>query len=194
MSQLSDEYDTCLENITQTAKVLAQKREAIPDLKTAFKEATVRFEEAAKAREQRHKADELKKELAWAHVATKQEELTKKIQDAAKLKTSRLPKLRKEVDDAQVRLSYQSLGCLLLICISQEQFQLATEGVAKYEAEHHALGDIENLTAKKDDLQAQMKVNKLKLTEIKVCSIVIYRCPGLTLFSRSKMRRKWTLA
>lgn len=149
LSQLSDEYDTCLENITQTAKVLGQKREAIPDLRTAFKEATVRFDEASKAREQRHKADELKKELAWAHVATKQEELTKKIQEVTKIKTNRLPKLQKEVDSAE------------------QQFRLATEEVAKYEAEHQELGDIDHLTEKKEDLQARMKVNKAKLAEIK---------------------------
>jgi hypothetical protein len=45
---------------------------------------------------------------------------------------------------------------------------LATEEVAKYEAEHEALGDIDHWTAEKEDLQAKMKVNKLKLTEIKV--------------------------
>ena len=115
LSQLSDEYDTCLENITQTTKVLAQKREAIPDLETAFDEARVRFEEASKAREQRHKADELKKELAWAHVASKQEELTKKIQEVTKIKTSRLPKLQKEVDNATVRLLCLSLECPTLM-------------------------------------------------------------------------------
>lgn len=32
----------------------------------------MRFEEASKAREQRFKVDELKKELAWAHVAAKE--------------------------------------------------------------------------------------------------------------------------
>jgi len=61
-----------MENINQTAKVLQQKTEVIPDLKTAFKEASVRFEEATKAREQKKKVDELKKELAWAHVAAKE--------------------------------------------------------------------------------------------------------------------------
>jgi hypothetical protein len=49
------------------------KKEAIPDLQAHYKEVHTRFEEASKAREQRHKADELKKELAWAHVAAKQE-------------------------------------------------------------------------------------------------------------------------
>jgi predicted nucleic acid-binding Zn-ribbon protein len=72
LSQLSDEYDTCLENITQTTKVLQQKKEALPDLRKVFKDASTRFEEANKAREQKKKADELKKELAWAHVATKE--------------------------------------------------------------------------------------------------------------------------
>ena len=72
MSQLSEEYDTCLDNINQTKKLLHQKKQILPDLRAAFKEATTRFQEASKAREQRVKADELKKELAWAHVAAKQ--------------------------------------------------------------------------------------------------------------------------
>jgi hypothetical protein len=72
LSQLSEEYDTCLDNINQTKKVLHQKKQVLPDLRATFKEASVRFEEASKAREQRFKVDELKKELAWAHVAAKQ--------------------------------------------------------------------------------------------------------------------------
>ena len=72
LSQLSEEYQTCMENISQTAKVLKRKAEVIPDLEEAYHEAQARFEEAERAREQRHKADELKKELAWAHVATKE--------------------------------------------------------------------------------------------------------------------------
>ena len=62
-----------MENISQTAKVLKRKAEVIPDLEQAFQEAKVRYDEAKKAREQRHKADELKKELAWAHVSTKED-------------------------------------------------------------------------------------------------------------------------
>lgn len=76
LSQLSEEYQTCLENIGQTQKVLTRKSEAIPELEEALEEATSRFQEAHKAREQRHKADELKKELAWAHVAAKEKVLS----------------------------------------------------------------------------------------------------------------------
>ncbi|KAH7914281.1 P-loop containing nucleoside triphosphate hydrolase protein [Hygrophoropsis aurantiaca] len=103
LSQLSDEYDTCLDNINQTKKVLHQKKQVIPDLEAAFKEASVRFNEANKAREQRFKADELKKELAWAHVATKQEELETKMVEVGKLER-RLPKIKAEVATAKVRM------------------------------------------------------------------------------------------
>jgi structural maintenance of chromosomes protein 6 len=62
-----------LNNINQTKRLLHQKKQILPDLRAAFKEATARFQEASKAREQRFKVDELKKELAWAHVGAKQE-------------------------------------------------------------------------------------------------------------------------
>jgi hypothetical protein len=52
--------------------MLEKKREVIPDLRTNLKEASDRFEEATKAREQRKKVDVLKQELAWAHVGSKQ--------------------------------------------------------------------------------------------------------------------------
>ena len=84
LAQLSEEYSTCLENINQTTKVLHHKGEAIPDLEDALTEATARFDEAKKAREQQRRVLELKRELAWAHVATKQAEYEAKMTDQAK--------------------------------------------------------------------------------------------------------------
>jgi hypothetical protein len=100
--------------------VLQQKKQAIPDLRSTFREATRRFEEASKAREQKKKADELKKELAWAHVAAKEDvnlltylaltladntvmlqEMRQKIEDAAKM-SRRLPKIEENVANADV--------------------------------------------------------------------------------------------
>ena len=101
LSQLADEYNICHDNIKATFKTLAQKKGALPDLRTAFRDATLRFEEAAMAREQKKKIDELKKELAWAHVKAKEEEMAAKIEDAAKL-ARRLPKIQKNVDGAVV--------------------------------------------------------------------------------------------
>ncbi len=45
----------CLENIHQTAKLLTVKKEALPDLKARLHEVNARYEEAAKAREQKKK-------------------------------------------------------------------------------------------------------------------------------------------
>ncbi|KAF8157851.1 P-loop containing nucleoside triphosphate hydrolase protein [Crassisporium funariophilum] len=101
LSQLSEEYEMCMDNITQTAKLLTVKKEALPDLRARFRESTMRYEEAAKAREQKQKADDLKKELAWSHVAAKEQEMSQKIQEAAKM-ARRLPKIEEGVKEAQV--------------------------------------------------------------------------------------------
>lgn len=102
LSQLSEEYELALENITKTAKLLSVKKEALPDLRARLREVTARYEEAAKAREQKKKVDDLKKELAWAHVAGKELQLDKKVQEAAKL-ARRLPKIEESIQLAQVR-------------------------------------------------------------------------------------------
>ncbi|TFK33017.1 P-loop containing nucleoside triphosphate hydrolase protein [Crucibulum laeve] len=146
LSQLSDEYDTCLENITQTAKVLAQKKEALPDLKVAYRESAVRYDEAQKAREQKKKVDDLKKELAWAHVKTKEMEMEKKFEEVARA-TRRLPKIEENL--AKVTAEVET----------------ASEEVTRLEAEFRGLGDINDLVAQRENLQTKMRANKTKLSE-----------------------------
>lgn len=68
-----------MENVSQMSKVLLRKKEALPDLEQQFKEASARFQEASKARQQKYLADELKRELAWAHVAVKAEVCTSRL-------------------------------------------------------------------------------------------------------------------
>ncbi|KAG5721478.1 Structural maintenance of chromosomes protein 6 [Termitomyces sp. T112] len=147
LSQLSDEYTTCLANIKQTHKVLEQKKEALPDLRIAFKEATVRFQEAAKARQQKQKADELKKELAWAHVRSKEEEMENKFKEVAK-QESRLPKIQKNIEDAE------------------RNFAAATEEVAQYENEVAAIGEMDELTKERDRLQGLIRSNKDEISKL----------------------------
>ncbi|KAG1906517.1 uncharacterized protein F5891DRAFT_941410 [Suillus fuscotomentosus] len=144
LSQLSEEYDACLDNINQTKKVLHQKKQVLPDLRAAFKEASVRFEEASKAREQRCKVDELKKELAWAHVAAKQAEMEAKLEEVAKAER-RLPKIEAEMKTAE------------------SQFQLASDAVEQFDKEYSALGDIDHLTKQRDDLQEKMRSNRKQM-------------------------------
>lgn len=71
LSQLSDEYEVCVANIRQTAKILDQKGKALPDLLSAAQAAEDRFKEAEKAVELQKKIDKLKNELVWAHVKEK---------------------------------------------------------------------------------------------------------------------------
>ncbi|KAI0269879.1 P-loop containing nucleoside triphosphate hydrolase protein [Gloeopeniophorella convolvens] len=148
LSQLSEEYETCLENISQTSKVLMRKKEAIPDLQAHYKEVFARFEEASKAREQRHKADELKKELAWAHVATKQEEMTKKATEVLKVE-QRAEKIQKSLIDAEAN------------------FETATAEVEMYEREHENLGNIEHLVQRRKELNEAMRGNRTRLSDLR---------------------------
>jgi chromosome segregation ATPase len=90
-----------LENIRSTHKVLEQKKEAIPDLRVALQEAKRRFEEADYARKQKAKQDDLKKELAWAHVKSKQEEFEKKVEEVASL-AAKLPRIEAEIEEVKV--------------------------------------------------------------------------------------------
>ena len=46
--------------------------QVIPELEDHLREVQKRFKEADKARQQKHRADELKKELAWSYVAEKE--------------------------------------------------------------------------------------------------------------------------
>ena len=101
LSQLSEEYSTCLENISQTQRVLKAKSEALPDLKRAYEEILDRYSEAKKARETQNKVDELKKELAWSHVGVKEHELREQMQKVEKLKR-RIPKVEEEITKAKV--------------------------------------------------------------------------------------------
>ncbi|KAG6820629.1 hypothetical protein H0H93_014232 [Arthromyces matolae] len=146
LSQLSDEYTTCLTNIKQTHKVLEQKKEALPDLEAAFKEASIRFQEAAKAREQKEKVNELKKELAWAHVRTKEEEMEAKFREIAK-QESRLPQIEKLIETAE------------------RDFSAATDEVKRYDDDDAAGGNMDDLTQEKARLQALINSNKANIAQ-----------------------------
>jgi len=105
LQQLSDEYNVTLENICSTRKVLDQKKEAIPDLKVALREAKQRFDEADKARKQKAKQDDLKKELAWAHVKSKQDELEKKENEVAIFR-AKGPKIQAAIDTSRASFCF----------------------------------------------------------------------------------------
>ncbi|KAF8727723.1 hypothetical protein AX14_007074 [Amanita brunnescens Koide BX004] len=141
LAQLSEEYDICLENISQTSKILASKREALPDLRSALREAIARYEEAAKAREQKKRVDELKKELAWSLVKTKEVELNEKLDDLAKA-NRKIPKIENQLADARVA------------------FEDASNEVASLEEDYRALGNMDDLSKHKEALQSTIRENR----------------------------------
>ncbi|KDR83091.1 hypothetical protein GALMADRAFT_238908 [Galerina marginata CBS 339.88] len=147
LSQLSDEYDICMTNITQTAKLLLVKKEALPDLRARLREVTARYDEAAKAREQKRRVDDLKKELAWSHVSAKEAEMEKKTEEVAKL-ARRLPEIEKRVQLAQV------------------EFDAATKQVTKFEQEINDLEGVDDLNVRKTELQDEMRANKTRLMDL----------------------------
>ncbi|KAH9851599.1 P-loop containing nucleoside triphosphate hydrolase protein [Lenzites betulinus] len=148
LSQLSEEYQTCMENISQTHKVLKRKAEVIPDLEEALSEARARWEEAQKAVAQKTKVDDLRKELAWAHVASKQEELTKQLNEVAHIKH------RVEKCEDQVRQAEASRAA-------------CDEKVATLEEELASFGDVNDLITRREELAGRIKVHKAKLLELK---------------------------
>ncbi|KAI0084778.1 P-loop containing nucleoside triphosphate hydrolase protein [Irpex rosettiformis] len=148
LSQLSEEYSTCMENIVQTQKVLKNKSEILPDLEDALRDATQRFKEADKARQQKHKADELKKELAWAHVAAKQEEYMEKLGEVEKQK-KRVKKVKSSLESAEI-----------------DQTK-AEEAVAELEQENEQLGNFEHMEQRKKEVQEELKKNTKQLNAFK---------------------------
>ncbi|KAI0682435.1 P-loop containing nucleoside triphosphate hydrolase protein [Cytidiella melzeri] len=148
LSQLSEEYSTCMENIVQTQKVLKSKSEVIPDLEDALRDATQRFKEADKARQQKHKADELKKELAWAHVAVKKEEYMGKLDEVEKEK-KRVKKVLSSLEDAEIKQAE------------------AEKVVTELEEQNGNLGNLEPIEQRKREIQEELKKNRAQLNAYK---------------------------
>jgi chromosome segregation ATPase len=155
-----------MENINTTSKVLSQKKEAIPDLRTALQEASARFAEATKAREQKDKENDLKKELAWAHVYQKEAEFTATTETLV-AEQDRLPKAQEQLEQANVRPSIL-LGIMSHAIHSQAGLEAATQRVAEYEAEVKALGNMDHLDAQKQDLKGKIAANRKKIADYQV--------------------------
>ncbi|KAJ2914708.1 hypothetical protein MD484_g5713, partial [Candolleomyces efflorescens] len=146
LAQLSNEYDICLDNTGKTGKILATKKEAIPDLRAKYQREVARYREAEKAREQKKKIDELKCELAWSHVKEKEDQLEKDLGVLAKLE-KKLPKIQQNLEQAQNDLAQQEAV------------------VAACEQETDNLGSIEHLNKRRATLDAESKANKNKVLD-----------------------------
>ncbi|KAK0235306.1 P-loop containing nucleoside triphosphate hydrolase protein [Armillaria nabsnona] len=147
LSQLAQEYDTCQENVVHTSRIIEQKGAVLPDLRSSLSEAKQRLREAQKARDQKKRVDELKKELVWAHVNDKKAEMTDAINQVAELK-ARQTQIQQKLQDAQAN------------------FDAETAAVTRYEEEITAMGDVKDLTATKEELSNELRSNKRLLRDM----------------------------
>ncbi|KAL1668799.1 P-loop containing nucleoside triphosphate hydrolase protein [Schizophyllum commune] len=148
LQQLSEEYELCLENIHQTSKILAAKKEALPDLQQHLTEVSAKFEEAKRARDQKKKIDELKKEKAWAHVKTKELELETKLEEVQRAER-KLPKIIERLQEIEV------------------EFEAAGQGIVECKQQLEAAGNVEPLEQERRAVHAKLREKKSEMDSIK---------------------------
>ncbi|KAF8574882.1 P-loop containing nucleoside triphosphate hydrolase protein [Ramaria rubella] len=148
LTQLYEEYETCLENIGKTSRTLQLKKEEIPDLEKAFKEADARNNEATKARVKQSELTACRQELAWAHVKKKEDELAEKLEDAAKARR-RLPRIEQSIVDAEIA------------------HQATEEKVVALEAEKDNVPSIDTIKERLKGVKADISRNKDDIRDCK---------------------------
>ena len=95
--------------------------------------------------------------------------MTKKIEEAAKM-SRRLPKIKENIKEAQVRSSW-SVGyehhLMVSFCI-QGAFDAASAQIAEFDAKMAELESPDHLNTRKGQIQGEMRTNKNKLSEYNV--------------------------
>ncbi|KAF5369472.1 hypothetical protein D9758_002614 [Tetrapyrgos nigripes] len=148
LSQLSEEYEICLENTQSTQRILEQKRTLLPELNERRKEAQLRLDEAKKALDQKERIHLLRQEMAWALVNSKQEELEGKLVGHEKL----LKKLSKFQEDKEK---------------AESQVKEANEEIKNSEEEMEAMGSQDELKQRHADLKEECRGLKVKIMSCK---------------------------
>ena len=69
LAQLTEEYEVIRANTETMQESMAKKKDALPELKDAYRRAKARANEATAAINQQEKVKALRNELAWAYVA-----------------------------------------------------------------------------------------------------------------------------
>ncbi|KZV60246.1 P-loop containing nucleoside triphosphate hydrolase protein [Peniophora sp. CONT] len=149
LAQLSEEYELCDDNVRRMLDILDTKRGAISDLKSAHSDAKSRLREAEAARDRRNKSNDLKQELAWAHVLVKADELRARVDATAKI-THRVEKLRGKLDTAQ------------------QAVDAAKASFQEKERAHEELGNVEDLDAQVATLKASISAQKKITSELRL--------------------------
>ena len=84
LTQLMESYDEIEEHVEKLKKTCVGQKDVITDRKQKLDHALVRYEQAQKARGLEEEKMRLQGEMAWAHVATKADEVKENMITAKK--------------------------------------------------------------------------------------------------------------
>lgn len=151
MTQLKEEYDLIRENCSKTKAVLGKKKENIEELEVRYKDAEARHQKAQNLADAQDAIKEIKREMAWAHVAEKEEELSKAVSTTTR-ERQRLAQIQEKLDEAQRQVSETS------------------EKINDAQTRMEQADSPDELKRQQDDLNTQIATGKEDLRQAKVCA------------------------
>lgn len=107
LTQLKEEYDLIRENCSKTKAVLGKKKENIEELEMRYKDAEARHQKAQNLADAQDAIRELKREMAWAHVADKEGEFSQAVSKTTR-ERQRLDQIKEKLEEAQKLVSETS--------------------------------------------------------------------------------------
>ncbi|KAJ1957493.1 Structural maintenance of chromosomes protein 6, partial [Dispira parvispora] len=123
LAQLKMDHQILQEGLQTTDAIVTRKRDLLPDLLKEAKEWERRYKDMQNARDLALKLEDLKKEMAWAHVVEK-ERFHHGAQERVSRAQRKLPLIDKKLEEEQVRLN--DLGARLKQ-VEQEMAQLRSQ-------------------------------------------------------------------
>lgn len=126
LAQLTDEYEVIRSNTETMQELLDKKREVVPEIKEAFRQAKAKAKDAEAALQQRDRLVEFKNLLAWTYVSEVEEQI-EKAQAEIQAASSKIAKLEKEMANVQVRSCTMLVGPGVLN-LSQIEVDQADQG------------------------------------------------------------------
>ncbi|CAG8453598.1 23060_t:CDS:10 [Dentiscutata erythropus] len=148
LTQLSEDYELIRESIETTQNIIKHKKEVLPDLLRAAKDAEARYKDMQKARELELTVAGLKDQMAWAQVEEKEQEVAESEANLLKARR-RLPTVQARLDQEQAKF---------------DEINLVISELEQRLHEHATI--TQPLQNRKKELQIQVKEKAKQLREI----------------------------
>ncbi|CAG8456372.1 2856_t:CDS:10 [Racocetra fulgida] len=148
LTQLSEDYELIRESIETTQNIIKHKKEVLPDLLRAAKDAEAKYKDMEKARELEVMVSNLKDQMAWAQVEEKEQEVAEA--------EANLLRARRRLPSVQTNLEKE-----------QKKFDEINSIISELEQRlHEHATTTQPLQNRKKELQMQVKEKAKQLREI----------------------------